>query len=54
MTLLEYLKSELLIKKVRLAARKKMWGDQADRFCLDDEAVIKEIERQIYELEGGI
>lgn len=55
MTLLEYLKSDLLIKKARLKAREKMWGrDQAEKFCADDRAVIEEIERQIYELEGEI
>lgn len=55
MELLEYLKSDLLIKKVRLKAREKMWGpDQAEKFCADDRAVVAEIERQIYELEGEI
>lgn len=55
MTLLEYLKSELLIKQVRLKAREQMWGpEQAVKWCSDDRAVIAEIERQIYELEEGI
>lgn len=55
MELIDFLKSELLIKQVRLKAREQMWGlEQAVKWCADDRAVIAEIERQIYELEEGI
>lgn len=53
--MIEYLKSQLLIERVRLKAREQMWGpEQAVKWCADDRAVIAEIERQIWELEGEI
>lgn len=54
MELIDYLKSQLLIEQARLKARTIIWGDLADNYCADDRAVVAEIERQIYELEGEI
>ena len=54
MDLIDYLKSQLLIEKIRLEQRTIIWGDLAVKHCADDRAVVAEIERQIYELEEGI
>ena len=53
-TLLDFLKSQLLIEQVRLKERTRIWGELAPKHCADDRAVVAEIERQIYELEGEI
>lgn len=54
MTLLDFLKSQLLIEQARVKARKAFFGEKRLDWCNDDEAVIAEIERQIWELEEGI
>lgn len=52
MTLLDFLKSQLLIEQARLKARTVIWGDLAEKYCADDRAVVAEIERQINQISG--
>lgn len=52
--MIEHLKSQLLIEQARLKVRTEIWGELAIKYCADDRAVVAEIERQIWELEGEI
>jgi hypothetical protein len=55
MELIDFLKSQLLIEQVRLKQRTIIWGPELSvKHCADDRAVVAEIERQLYELEGEI